>query len=143
MQYGWIQDLKKSSKFGQHFSTETVIHLETFWPIISVIQYCHIPKQKLNLKWFWRWYMIYGTICFLDFIHRLFSHRTQRFGECLCVPVFRWWDEEDLLSWARVQWLRVALSDVPNWVGLLHIITWRQGQSQSPKCCVLWLKIDG
>jgi hypothetical protein len=44
------------------------------------------------LKWFWQWYVIYGTICFLDFIYRLFSHRTQHFGDWMCprLQVERW-----------------------------------------------------
>jgi hypothetical protein len=69
------------------------------------------------LKGFWRWCMLYRAIgLVLDFIHRLVCGRLkipQRFGDWICLR-------------PQVQWLRLAVSNGPSWVGLscpIHLRT--------------------
>jgi hypothetical protein len=76
-------------------------------------------------------------VTFLDFFHRPVFYRTEN-------TTFR---KKDLFpssgeggedTYSVVQWLRLALSKGPNWVGVFSPFTWGRKQIQFPKRCVFY-----
>jgi hypothetical protein len=62
---------------------------------------------------------------------------TQRVGNWICFrPQVKGWEIHTLLGPSIRKWLRVALSNGPNRVGISHPFTWGRKQIQFPTRCV-------
>jgi hypothetical protein len=123
------QDVKKVASFtGCHInrvlytrgSTGYILWHLRFWKISLS---CDVTPNK---------FVIQGISGFLDFIHPPVFEGTRRFGNWIC---FR--PQVKGGGGGRIQWLRLALSKGPNWVGVFFThhppFTWGQKQIQFPK----------